>query len=317
MPTFVNNLFTQCGAAITAIDPFDCTIYNNILQACGFAVPGQEGGSLSREVRYNCFFNNQTNFVGYPPVYGRCDETNANGTPADAFMNICADPQFEATTNYTLSASSPCIDAGNPAMSHNDICRPPSKGTTLNDIGPYGGPGACDWSIQCSPVVIARAPVSATSCIDKTGQGKPVAFAVTATGTAPLSYQWRFHGPTTNGAPTAISGATNAVFTIANPQTNNTGFYSVQVGNACGTVTSEPVQLLVFDPCVDICMYAGITIDGQPGAAYVLKYTTDTKLEFSAWTTITNITLGSSNWFYLDMESCGSPQRYYGVQRQP
>jgi hypothetical protein len=62
--------------------------------------------------------------------------------------NISVNPSFTDSSFY-LSASSPCIDAGNPSASYNDppqsgnptLAELPSKGTIKNDIGAYGGPG--------------------------------------------------------------------------------------------------------------------------------------------------------------------------------
>ncbi len=45
----------------------------------------------------------------------------------------------------TLQANSPYVDAGDGSGAYLDGCFPPSEGTTVNDIGAYGGPGACAW----------------------------------------------------------------------------------------------------------------------------------------------------------------------------
>jgi len=63
--------------------------------------------------------------------------------------NFDADPLFEPGGNY-LSATSPCIDAGDSSIMYNDIedlLNPgfalfPSKGMIRNDVGAYGGPCA-------------------------------------------------------------------------------------------------------------------------------------------------------------------------------
>jgi hypothetical protein len=60
--------------------------------------------------------------------------------------NIDADPSL--LNNFTLGASSPCIDAGDTNSVYNDpedparpgFAEPPSLGTIRNDIGAYGGP---------------------------------------------------------------------------------------------------------------------------------------------------------------------------------
>ena len=54
---------------------------------------------------------------------------------------------------------------------------------------------------------------------------------VVATGTAPLTYQWRRNG-------TAVAGGTRSSYTIAPAQESNVGIYDVLVGNVVGTVTS-------------------------------------------------------------------------------
>ena len=62
-------------------------------------------------------------------------------------------------------------------------------------------------------------------------------FSVTATGAAPLSYQWHRQG-------TGISGATNATYSLVGVQTNQAGSYTVVVSNALGSVTSAPPAVL-------------------------------------------------------------------------
>lgn len=72
--------------------------------------------------------------------------------------------------------------------------------------------------------------------------GLSATFGVTATGTAPLAYQWLFNTNTT------LSGATSSNYTIASAQSNHIGAYSVRVSNACGAVTSSVAMLTVFLP---------------------------------------------------------------------
>jgi hypothetical protein len=72
--------------------------------------------------------------------------------------------------------------------------------------------------------------------------GGTATFAVAASGTPPLAYQWNFDG-------TNISGATNVSLTLANVQLTNAGNYAVTVTNAFGSTISSNATLLVgFDP---------------------------------------------------------------------
>jgi len=69
--------------------------------------------------------------------------------------------------------------------------------------------------------------------------GQTATFSVTATGTAPLSYQWR-----RNGA--AVSGATSASYTTsATTSADNGAQFTVAVGNSAGSVTSSAATLTV------------------------------------------------------------------------
>jgi hypothetical protein len=63
-------------------------------------------------------------------------------------------------------------------------------------------------------------------------EGTNVTFCVSATGTAPLSFQWRWNG-------TDIPGANGLCYTLANPQTWQSGRYGVLVSNLAGTVFAE------------------------------------------------------------------------------
>src|SRR5213078_2524985 len=69
--------------------------------------------------------------------------------------------------------------------------------------------------------------------------GQRAAFTVTATGTAPLSYQWQKNG-TTIGAATAASYTTPAT-----TASDNGDQFTVVVSNAAGSVTSRAAALTV------------------------------------------------------------------------
>jgi len=84
------------------------------------------------------------------------------------------------------------------------------------------------------------------------GLGGNVTFRVEATGTAPLTYQWRKDGVN-------ILDATNATFTIVNLETNKVGAYSVLVSNAAGSMASSDAELTVTTE------YTFTTLAGQAG----------------------------------------------------
>lgn len=71
--------------------------------------------------------------------------------------------------------------------------------------------------------------------------GDAVSLGVTATGTAPLSYQWY-----RNNA--VIAGGTGSAYSLASAQTNHTGSYFVIITNDSGSVTSRVASLTIHPP---------------------------------------------------------------------
>jgi hypothetical protein len=59
------------------------------------------------------FGNSGGNWVNYPAQFGSQTTVNRNGTAADVYQNISADPLFAANDDFRLQASSPCVNAGN------------------------------------------------------------------------------------------------------------------------------------------------------------------------------------------------------------
>ena len=85
--------------------------------------------------------------------------------------------------------------------------------------------------------------------------GGSVSFAVAATGTAPLTYQWRRNGIN-------IPGAITNTYSIGYVQTNHAGSYTVLVTNSIASVTSNPAFLTVLPapsaPSVDPTFVLGV-----------------------------------------------------------
>ena len=90
-----------------------------------------------------------------------------------------------------------------------------------------------DTIAGATPPVITAQPQSLTVT-----PGQNAMFTVTASGTAPLSYQWRFNG-------TNLSGATLTSYTRTNVQPVDAGNYSVLITNSLGSVTSSIATLTV------------------------------------------------------------------------
>ena len=77
--------------------------------------------------------------------------------------------------------------------------------------------------------------------------GGNATFRVGASGTEPLSYQWRFNGSDLADGG-RISGATTATLTVSNVEAGDAGDYDVVVSNPADSVTSDPARLAVGVP---------------------------------------------------------------------
>jgi nitrogen fixation protein len=84
------------------------------------------------------------------------------------------------------------------------------------------------------PPQITSQPQDQTAAV-----GTDVTFAVTATGSNPLIYQWSFNG-------TRLNAATNSTLVLNGVSLGQGGIYSVLVSNAVGSVSSRGASLIVL-----------------------------------------------------------------------
>ncbi len=99
--------------------------------------------------------------------------------------------------------------------------------------------GGSATSNPASLTVVVPPAISSHPAGTNAVQGVTVNFAVIATGTAPLSYQWMRNGDN-------INGATLSTYAIPSVQGSHAGNYTVRVSNAAGLpVISNPAALIV------------------------------------------------------------------------
>lgn len=116
-------------------------------------------------------------------------------------------------------------DDGDGVINCSDLCPATPAGQSVNTDG-----CSCAQAGQSAPTITAD-PVSATKCVGSSNQ-----FCVTATGTAPLTYQWQKDGVN-------ISGATASCYTAT-----QSGAYRCIVTNNCGSVMSNAASLNYNSP---------------------------------------------------------------------
>ena len=111
-----------------------------------------------------------------------------------------------------------------------------------------------------APVAITAQPVSLTI-----NPGSLATFAVTATGTAPLAYQWRKDG-------VAIAGGSNAAYSLT-AQAANAGSYDVVVSNIVNSATSSAAVLSVNAPVSITAQPASLTVNPGSLATFAVTAT--------------------------------------------
>ena len=140
-------------------------------------------------------------------------------------------------------------------------------GITTNNVGSYRVIVSNSVGTATSTVATLTVLVLPAITTDPTNltvvAGSSAAFSVTATGSAPLRYQWYFN---TN---TALANATNTTLALNPVHATNAGTYSVIVTNSVGAATSSVATLNVLAP-------PSITAQPQPQAVTVSNTATFT-----------------------------------------
>jgi hypothetical protein len=129
---------------------------------------------------------------------------------------------------------------------------------TVLVTSPYGSALSLGATLTVNPAI---APTIVTQPSPQTViAGQSATFSVSATGTAPLRYQWRFNNNN-------IAGATNSSYTVSSAQVANAGNYSAEVSNGAGAVTSSSAALAVHYSLTLSVTASGGTINTSPAQA--------------------------------------------------
>jgi hypothetical protein len=163
-----------------------------------------------------------------------------NGTNLSDNLNLIG----SSTSNLTVSSVS-SSNAGNYSVIVN------------NAFGSQTSSNAM-LTIVYPPVIVVQ-PLSQVAT-----NGFPVAFNVSASGTAPLNYQWRLNG--TNLLDNAnVSGSGTSNLTVSSVSADSAGNYSVMVSNPFGSQTSSNAVLAIgYPPLILVQPLSRLVTNGFP-----------------------------------------------------
>jgi Pro-kumamolisin, activation domain/Immunoglobulin I-set domain len=147
--------------------------------------------------------------------------------------------------------------------------------------------------------------------------GNPAAFAVMATGSPTLAYQWQINGTNlTDGG--SIAGSSTAALSVNPADATNAGSYDVVVANAYGSVTSSVATLNVvfsFQSAVQnsdgSVSFTWLT---TPGVPYQVQYTTN--LALTNWINLGPAIVASNSVTTASDTNDVDPQRFYRIIQQ-
>jgi len=147
---------------------------------------------------------------------------------------------------------------------------------TTNDAGNYsvivsntlGTASASATLAVVQPPVITASPSSATVTV-----GGSASFSAAASGSAPITWQWRKNGAN-------ISGATSSTLALANISTNDAGNYLAVAANSVGSVTSAVATLTVLVPPRLLAQPASVTAAVGSNAVLSVSATGTSPLSF-------------------------------------
>ena len=143
---------------------------------------------------------------------------------------------------------------------------PTALGTTVLTVSANNAAGTGPSS-TLTITVNPPAPTLTTQPASQTiVAGQPATLTVAATGSGPLTYQWKKD-------TAAIAGATNASYTIAATTTADAGSYTVEVSNPYGTTPSAAATLTIATLAQISAQPATQTITAGQGATLTVSAT--------------------------------------------
>ena len=220
-------LATYTIPAVAAGDAgnYDCVVANG----CGSAL----SNSASLTVRTAPAFGTQPSGAAVCEGGGVIFSVSASGTaPITYQWRKGGVPIGGATSSAYVIVSASAADAGTYDCVATNTCGSTTSNGALLTVNTAPSFGA--------------SPLSQTAC-----EGQSASFSVSASGTAPITYQWR-----KGGVP--LGGATGTTYTIPAVGAGDAGTYDCVATNACGSATAATATLTVG---------VGPTITTQPTPA--------------------------------------------------
>jgi PKD repeat protein len=197
-------------------------------------------------------------------VSGPLVNFNAGPLSGGAPLSVSFANQTIGATNYIWS-----FGDGGTSSSTSPAYVYATAGTYSVTLSATGG-GITNSVTRTNYIVATNLPptITAPPQPHTVAQGADAALSVTASGSPPLSYQWRLAGQ-------PIAGATTNTFTVLSAQCTNAGAYDVVVTNVSGSATSTSTVLTVVSPPLILTQPTSQTVAVGTRAVFSVTATND------------------------------------------
>lgn len=186
-----------------------------------------------------------------------------------------------------------------------------SRALSQSEIQGQYDAGSAGRCLCVTPPAITNQPASQV-----VNAGGSASLSVGASGTAPLSYQWRMNG-------TNLIGRSTALLSVAAVQLADAGIYSVVVSNGCGVVTSAdavlnlipvapagPVLPVTLQSMTNRASGVRLSFTGPAGKAYVAQASTNL-VDWEPVGLATNS--GNGTFEFEEAKAAGYRSRFYRI----
>ncbi len=207
----------------------------------------------------NTFSVTVTNALGSVPSNNATLTVDTAATPVITTQPAAQAASVGQTATFTVAATgsptlsyqwkkngAPITGASSPSYT-TPVLAAADNGSTYSVVvtNPVGSATSAAAQLTVNAAVAPAILTSPTSALVLTNN--PANFSVTASGTAPLSYQWYKNN-------VAISGANQSTFSIPAVQASDAGSYTAVVSNVAGSATSGAATLALAPPGVNLAL---------------------------------------------------------------
>lgn len=182
-------------------------------------------------------------WFAYTPTEDGWLQLDTNGSEFDTVLAVYAfDPPL---TGYAGLRNVACDDnsgsGGLASLVRFSALRGQTYLVAMDGVNGARGNARLNYSFSAEGPPVQAPTIVIPPASQSVMEGQSAVFTVIASGSAPLTFQWRFNG-------SALPGETADILTLSRVISANAGTYEVTVSNHGGTVTSSPASLVVESP---------------------------------------------------------------------